>query len=46
MLKRLGFESCTIKSVDATDGLRITLEDKQIIHLRSSGNAPETTLLC
>lgn len=28
-------------SVDRTDGLRITLEDGRIVHLRPSGNAPE-----
>ena len=28
-------------SVDTTDGLRITLESNDIVHLRPSGNAPE-----
>ncbi|MNF64605.1 hypothetical protein D3C84_463450 [compost metagenome] len=27
--------------VDTTDGLRLTLSDNCIIHLRPSGNAPE-----
>jgi phosphomannomutase len=27
--------------VDRTDGLRMTLEDGRIVHLRPSGNAPE-----
>jgi phosphomannomutase len=31
-------------SIDLTDGLRITLQDKRIIHLRPSGNAPELRL--
>ena len=31
-------------SVDRTDGLRITLEDGRIVHLRPSGNAPELRL--
>ena len=30
-----------LKSLDATDGLRATLDDGSIIHLRPSGNAPE-----
>jgi phosphomannomutase len=30
-----------ISSVDETDGLRVTLDTKSIIHLRPSGNAPE-----
>lgn len=29
------------KSVDITDGLRITLDNNDILHLRPSGNAPE-----
>ena len=30
--------------VDRTDGLRITLQDGRIVHLRPSGNAPELRL--
>ncbi len=30
-----------LKSLNATDGLRATLDDGSIIHLRPSGNAPE-----
>jgi phosphomannomutase len=30
-----------VSSMDQTDGLRITFENKEIIHLRPSGNAPE-----
>jgi phosphomannomutase len=41
LLARLGFKNVVIKSVDETDGLRITLEDDRIVHLRPSGNAPE-----
>lgn len=41
LLKKLGFENVQIKSVDELDGLRITLVDGRIIHLRPSGNAPE-----
>jgi phosphomannomutase len=41
LLIQLGFENVDIISVDETDGLRITLADELIIHLRPSGNAPE-----
>jgi phosphomannomutase len=30
-----------VSTIDVTDGLRITFENKEIIHLRPSGNAPE-----
>jgi phosphomannomutase len=36
----LGFNEAVINS-DTTDGLRITLANNDIIHLRPSGNAPE-----
>jgi len=41
LLALLGFENIDIKTVDETDGLRITLKDGVIVHLRPSGNAPE-----
>ncbi|MGI2039039.1 phosphomannomutase [Shewanella frigidimarina] len=41
LLVQLGFDNIEIKSVDETDGLRITLADGRIVHLRPSGNAPE-----
>ncbi|ABM02616.1 phosphoglucomutase/phosphomannomutase alpha/beta/alpha domain I [Psychromonas ingrahamii 37] len=41
LLMQLGFDNVEIKNVDETDGLRITLTDERIIHLRPSGNAPE-----
>ena len=31
----------TAGEVDRTDGLRVTLADGRIVHLRPSGNAPE-----
>lgn len=31
----------TVGHIDRTDGLRVTLEDGRIVHLRPSGNAPE-----
>jgi phosphomannomutase len=41
LLVKLGFKDVVINSVDNTDGLRMTLADERIIHLRPSGNAPE-----
>ncbi|AQS38399.1 phosphomannomutase [Shewanella psychrophila] len=41
LLKALGFKEVLIRSLDYTDGLRMTLKDSRIIHLRPSGNAPE-----
>lgn len=41
LLVKLGFDNTKIKSIDETDGLRITLTDGLIVHLRPSGNAPE-----
>ena len=41
LLANLGFESFAIKNLDVTDGLRLTLENDDVIHLRPSGNAPE-----
>ncbi|GEN29669.1 phosphomannomutase [Halovibrio variabilis] len=40
MQQTLGLEA-TIVSLDSTDGLRATLENDDIVHLRPSGNAPE-----
>jgi phosphomannomutase len=40
MQQALGIDK-TISDVNTTDGLRITLDDGDIIHLRPSGNAPE-----
>ncbi|GGP57896.1 phosphomannomutase [Shewanella algicola] len=41
LMEQLGFANVDIKNVDKTDGLRITLADGLIVHLRPSGNAPE-----
>ena len=41
LLTRLGLGELTIEHVDTTDGLRITLVNGNILHLRPSGNAPE-----
>ncbi|MFM4774580.1 phosphomannomutase [Aeromonas veronii] len=41
LLNKLGLIDCTVNLVDTTDGLRLTLNNSVIIHLRPSGNAPE-----
>jgi phosphomannomutase len=41
LLAQIGFSKTEIKNIDETDGLRITLADNRIVHLRPSGNAPE-----
>ncbi|MDN3679471.1 phosphomannomutase [Vibrio tapetis subsp. quintayensis] len=41
LLEQLGVTGVDINNVDTTDGLRVTLSDNRIIHLRPSGNAPE-----
>lgn len=41
LIDSLGFEYMAVDNVDTTDGLRITLETGDIVHLRPSGNAPE-----
>ncbi|BCB62859.1 phosphomannomutase [Halomonas sp. A020] len=40
MQAALGLD-CQIIRVDTTDGLRVTLDNGDIVHLRPSGNAPE-----
>jgi phosphomannomutase len=40
LIKLLGFDASVVNT-DTTDGLRITLSNDDIIHLRPSGNAPE-----
>lgn len=39
-LRDLGFDE-GVRTIDLTDGLRVTLSNGDIIHLRPSGNAPE-----
>ncbi len=41
LLKLIGLNNVEVDQVDITDGLRLTLDNQQIIHLRPSGNAPE-----
>ncbi|MGR5135883.1 phosphomannomutase [Vibrio jasicida] len=41
LLALLGVKNVAVSNVDLTDGLRTTLLDSTIIHLRPSGNAPE-----
>nr|WP_306420896.1 hypothetical protein [Halomonas neptunia] len=40
MQSALGLEE-SIAHVDDTDGLRVTLKNGDVVHLRPSGNAPE-----
>ncbi|HIF9118811.1 TPA: phosphomannomutase [Photobacterium damselae] len=40
-IQKLKFDDVNVKSVDLTDGLRITWFSGDIIHFRPSGNAPE-----
>ncbi|MFT7009292.1 MAG: phosphomannomutase [Colwellia sp.] len=40
-LQKFDLGDVNVISVDDTDGLRLTLSDSTIIHLRQSGNAPE-----
>ncbi len=41
LLSQLGMADFAIENSDVTDGLRLTLSNETIIHLRPSGNAPE-----
>lgn len=41
LLVKLGFAGSSVSHVDITDGLRMTLNDGRVMHLRPSGNAPE-----
>ncbi|WP_017445396.1 phosphomannomutase [Gayadomonas joobiniege] len=46
LLNQLGFKGVTVTQADSTDGLRLTLDNGNIIHLRPSGNAPELRCYC
>ncbi|MGL5372566.1 MAG: phosphomannomutase, partial [Plesiomonas shigelloides] len=41
LVTQLGFVDLSVECIDTTDGLRMTLSDQSILHLRPSGNAPE-----
>lgn len=41
LVSLVGFDDVSVKNIDTTDGLRLTLSDQTIFHLRPSGNAPE-----
>ncbi|MGR5195422.1 phosphomannomutase [Vibrio rotiferianus] len=41
LLLKLGFTDLKVECTDITDGLRLSLTNDVIIHLRPSGNAPE-----
>ena len=40
-LRTLGLDNVLVTSINTTDGLRLTLSDNTVVHLRPSGNAPE-----
>lgn len=40
-IRRLGITGRNIQNIDQTDGIRLTLDDESVVHLRPSGNAPE-----
>ncbi|HIF9210026.1 TPA: phosphomannomutase [Photobacterium damselae] len=40
-LSKIGLDTFDITIIDITDGLRMTLSNGDIVHLRPSGNAPE-----
>lgn len=41
LLNKLGFNNIDVAAVNTTDGLRLSLSNDEVIHLRPSGNAPE-----
>lgn len=41
LLLRLGLQNRQVIGFDHTDGLRLSLDDNTVVHLRPSGNAPE-----
>ena len=44
--KLFGTVSGSVKAINRTDGIRITFENNDIVHLRPSGNAPELRCYC
>lgn len=46
LLSATGLIGHDITSINDTDGLRFTLSNNQVIHLRPSGNAPELRCYC
>ncbi|MFK3975008.1 phosphomannomutase [Shewanella vesiculosa] len=41
LVEQLGFAGVGLLNVNVTDGLRLTLHNNDVVHLRPSGNAPE-----
>jgi phosphomannomutase len=41
LLENFGLQDVKVVDINQTDGLRLTLDNENIIHLRPSGNAPE-----
>jgi len=46
LLKNFGLENLKVVDINQTDGLRLTLDNQAVIHLRPSGNAPELRCYC
>lgn len=46
LIDSFGFENINVVNINQTDGLRLTLDNDNIIHLRPSGNAPELRCYC
>lgn len=46
LLASFGLEDAKVIDINHIDGLRLTLKDDSIIHLRPSGNAPELRCYC
>ena len=41
LLESFGLKNLKVVDINQIDGLRLTLDNENIIHLRPSGNAPE-----
>lgn len=46
LLKSFALENLKVTDINTIDGLRLTLDNDTIIHLRPSGNAPELRCYC
>ena len=46
LLKSFELEDPKVIDINQTDGLRLTLDNQAVIHLRPSGNAPELRCYC
>jgi phosphomannomutase len=46
LLRSFGLKNLKVVDINQTDGLRLTLDNQAVIHLRPSGNAPELRCYC